>query len=455
MFGINAAPEIFQKVLEKLLLPCEGTINFIDDILIYGENEEEHQQRVKFTLGLLKENNVLLNKEKCIFKVKEIKFLGHILSPKGVKPLDNYLEIVNSFRTPTNIDEVHSFLGLINFIGKWIPNLATLTEPLRRLLKLKLAKHTKIEKHWSKDQDTAFKELKNSLAKITTLGYYDPKDRTQVYADASPVGLGTVLVQHDNNGPRVIAFGNKSLTDCERRYCQTEKEALALVWAVEHFRIYLFGKDEFELITDHKLLEVIFGPKSRPCARIERWVLRLQSFRFKVVYRPGKNNIADTLSRLCQTSTNQPFESQDYVNQIIQYSRPVAVTQQEIKKYSQKDEEVQKIKNGIENNIWVDSVKYCKAFQEEFCICDGILLRGTRIIIPNNLRQRVLEAAHEGHPGIVGMKNRLRTKVWWPKIDENAEKMVRSCRGCTLVSAAIPPHKMKRREMPIGPWIDV
>nr|CAI5858972.1 unnamed protein product [Callosobruchus analis] len=456
LFGINAAPEIFQKIVEKMLLPCEGTVNFIDDILIYGCTEKEHDSRVKSTLNLLKDNNVLLNKEKCMFKIQEIRFLGHILSPSGIKPLDSYVGVITTFRKPSTVNEVHSFLGLVNFIGKWIPNLATLTEPLRRLLRLKLGKNTDIARHWNGEQDEAFNKLKESLLTIPTLGYYDPRDKTQVIADASPVGLGAVLIQSDKNGPRIIAYGNKSLTDCEKRYCQTEKEALALVWAVEHFKIYLYGK-EFDLITDHKPLEVIFGVKSRPCARVERWVLRLQSFRYKVIYRPGKNNIADPLSRLCSTNCNEPnpFESHDYVQNIVEYSRPIAVSIKEIKECSETDNEILKIRDGFERNNWQDPIKYCQVFKEEFCMCDGILLRGTRIVIPEKLRQRVLEAAHEGHPGIVAMKGRLRTKVWWPKIDEHAEKIVKACKGCTLVSAPTAPHPMKRRQMPDGPWVDI
>lgn len=105
------------------------------------------------------------------------------------------------------------------------------------------------------------------MTKMSSLGYYDVNDRTIVVADASPVGLGGVLVQINAEGdPRIIAYGHKTLTECERRYCQTEKEALALVWAVEHFHIFLYSK-KFELITDHKPLEVIFGTKSKPCAR--------------------------------------------------------------------------------------------------------------------------------------------------------------------------------------------
>lgn len=457
MFGISAAPELFQKTLEKMLLPCEGTVNFIDDILIFGSSEREHDERLKFAQDLLHENNVLLNTEKCIFKASKVTFLGHTLSPEGIKPLDRYINVIKTFRKPETLDEVHSFLGLINYIGKWIPNLATLTEPLRKLLRLKLAKNTPISKYWAQEQIESFNKLKVVLTNLPELGYYDPADRTQVIADASPVGLGAVLIQFDSKDrPRIIAFGNKSLTDPEKRYCQTEKEALGLVWSVEHFKIYLYGKDFFELVTDHKPLEVIFGPRSRPCARIERWVLRLQSFNYRIIYRPGKTNIADPLSRLCQNKQpTSPNYSYDPVYQIVEYSRPVAVSLIEIKEASERDEEINKIKKGITTNHWEEPVKHCQVFQIEFCVVDGILLRGTRIVVPNSLRKRVLDAAHEGHPGIVAMKSRLRTKVWWPKIDEHAEKIIRSCKGCTLVSKSTAPVPMKRRELPIGPWVDV
>lgn len=456
MFGISCAPEIFQKILERILAPCDGTVNFIDDIVIYGENEIEHNKRLKNALKTLHENDVLLNESKCIYNISVIQFLGHELSPNGMKPLDKYISVIKKFRTPNTIDELQSFLGLVNYIGKWIVNLATVTEPLRELLRLKLKKNEKIGKYWQRNQNIAFHKLKDSLSTIETLGYYDPQDKTRVIADASPVGLGTVLIQYDSKGPRIIAYGNKSLSDCEKRYCQTEKEALALVWAVEHFHIYLYGKKEFELVTDHKPLEVIFGTKSKPCARIERWVLRLQSYNFKVVYRPGKTNIADPLSRLCVNEIKcTSFDEDEHIQQIVEYSRPVAISLSDIAKYSKSDLEILKVKKWLSSNEKDDSVKHFQAFQTELCFYEDILLRGNKIVIPSILRQNVLQAAHEGHPGIVAMKSRLRTKVWWPKIDSDAEKLVRSCKGCTLVAAPNPPHPIKRRQLPTEAWIDV
>ncbi|XP_063634881.1 uncharacterized protein K02A2.6-like [Cydia splendana] len=454
MFGISCAPEIFQKVLEKLLVKCDGVLNFIDDILVFGDNEEQHDMRLAMVLEVLKENDILLNEQKCIYKVRKVHFLGHELSPSGVKPLPKYMESISNFRLPATIEELQSFLGLVNYVNKWLPNLATRTEPLKELLRKKLGKKADIKPYWTSEQDRAFTELKEALSKIQSLGYYDINDKTQVIADASPVGLGAILIQTDSNGPRIIAYGNRTLTDCERKYSQTEKEALALVWSVEHFNIFLFGK-KFDLITDHKPLEILFGLKSKPCARIERWVLRLQSYDYNVTYRPGKVNIADPLSRLCKLIDAQSKGGDEHIHQIVEQARPHATSMSAIIEASVNDEEVRGVKKGVYEKEWNETVKGYKIFENELCFYGDILLRGNRIVIPQKLRKGVLDAAHEGHPGIVAMKGRLRSKVWWPRIDKDAENLVKSCKSCTLVGLPNPPTPLKRRELPLAPWVDV
>lgn len=264
---------------------------------------------------------------------------------------------------------------------------------------------TDLAKYWGTEQEEALESLKKALSNILALGYYDVKDRTIVVADASPVGLGAVLVQEDTDGPRIIAYGHKTLTECERRYCQTGKEALALVWAVKHFHVFLYGKT-FDLITDHKPLEIIFGPKSKPCARVERWILRLQSYNYKVIYQPGKTNIADPISRLCLLPKSIPTSKENYIHQIVDITRPVAVSLKEIMDFSKQDEEIQKVKDGIYNKKWKEEVKQYKFFENELCVYENILLRVTRIVIPEKLRNRVLRAAHEGHPGVVANESK-------------------------------------------------
>ncbi|KAG5887393.1 hypothetical protein JTB14_001583 [Gonioctena quinquepunctata] len=237
--------------------------------------------------------DILLNKTKCIKKVQQLCFLGHNLSHKGIDADQEKVKTILQFRPPTSKEEVRSFLGLVTYLGKFIPDLATTTEPLRQLTR----RDAKF--NWSEEHNNHFEKLKQVLTKPPTLSYFDPKKRTRLIADASPVALGAVLIQFECDTPKVVSFASKGLSDTERRYSQTEKESLALVWAVERFCFYLTGL-EFELVTDHKPLEAIFKPTSRPPARIERWVLRLQAFKFKVIYQRGYSNIADSISRLCR-----------------------------------------------------------------------------------------------------------------------------------------------------------
>lgn len=310
---------------------------------------------------------------------------------------------------------------------------------------------------WGPSQAKAFAHLTNVLTNATILGYFDVNDKTQLIADASPVGLGAVLIQINDKRPRIISYASKSLSDVEKRYAQTEKEALALVWAVERFHYYLFGRN-FELITDHKPLEVIFGPRSKPCARIERWVLRLQSYNYKVIYQPGKSNIADPLSRLLQhtneTRSCTTFDegSEHYVNWVATTAKPVALKMDEIIKESVNDEEIKAVRMGVYKQQWTELASPYKIFQNELCFAGEILLRTNRIVMPVCLRKQTIELAHEGHPGMTVMKRRIRSKVWWPKIDRDVEIFIKNCYGCTLVMALPAPEPMKRKELPSEPW---
>ncbi|XP_073820661.1 uncharacterized protein [Musca autumnalis] len=272
MFGITCAPEIFQKIMEQVLNGCDGCLNFIDDIIVYAETKDEHDRRLKKVFDRLRKFNVTLNIKKCVIGVSELEFLGHRLSPNGITPTFDKVDAIKRFREPSTSEEVRSFLGLVNYVGKFIPNLATITDPLRKLT------HKDTQFEWSSVHAKACNDLKRYMSTEKTLGYYSTKDRTQIIADASPVGLGAVLIQFNESGPRIISYAGRSLSAIEKRYAQTEKEALALVWAVERFHYYVYGK-LFELVTDHKPLETIFAPRSKPCARMERWVLRLQSYR--------------------------------------------------------------------------------------------------------------------------------------------------------------------------------
>ena len=230
---------------------------------------------------------------------------------------------------------------------------------------------------------------------------FDKHAPTKVIADASPVGLGAVLTQVQDGNQVPICYASRSLTACEQRYSQTEREALALVWACERFHPYIYGT-KFELLTDHKPLEAIYNPRSRPSARVERWTLRLQPYDFKVVYiPPGQQNVAE-----------------------------------------------------VEQAIGSGRFEQCKPYMPvagELCISGQLVLRGTRIVLPSKLRPQALALAHEGHLGIVGTKQNLRSKVYWPCMDKATEKHRKSCHGCQLVAQPNPPEPITSTALPDAP----
>lgn len=457
MFGVSSAPEAFQKIIEQICIKCKNVFIFMDDILVVGETEEVHDQALKELLDTLRSHRILLNWQKCQFKTKETKFMGHQISELGVRPGADKLLAIKDFRAPKTAEELRSFLGLTSYIGRFIPDLATKTFELREL--------TKMGKDyiWTEKHDAAFQILKNSVAAITELAYFEPGRRTRVVADASTVGLGAVLVQFEDETdqrPVIISFASKSLSETERRYSQTEKEALGLVWGVERFKDYLIGTT-FELETDHKPLTYIFSPTSTPTARLERWVLRLQAFRYRVIYRKGKENVADPLSRLPTSVTKsygKDFDEADEEAYIHAVLESAAIDLEEIKDATELDTELQAVKQALTTGDWSEvqiSAKDYAPFQRDLCLVGGFVIRGSQLLVPKVLRQRMLELGHEGHPGEQAMIRRLRDRVWWPGVDKAVKDHVKRCEGCILVSHPSVPEPMRRRQMPMEAWVDI
>ena len=165
---------------------------------------------------------------------------------------------------------------MANNSAEFIPDFATITEPLRQLT------HQGAKFRWGHDHENAYRKILHPLTNAPMMSYFDTSKETELSVDASPVGVSAILAQRDSSSstPHVIAYASRALTPTERKYSQTEKEALAIVWGIEHFHLYIYGAS-FTLYTDHKALEVIFGnPTSKPPARIQRWLLRLQQYQF-------------------------------------------------------------------------------------------------------------------------------------------------------------------------------
>ena len=251
MFGVSCAPEMYQRTMQQTLEGCKGVRNILDDIIVFASSEKEQNKRLEKLLKRLKEKGLKLNKEKRCFNMMKLEFMGHVLSKDGVAPKESKIKAVASTREPKNASEVRSFLGLVNYCGQFIPDLATISEPLRKLR----PKSTMFP--WGESEEKSFQTLKKKLCDAPVLSYFDKTCHTQVIADASPCGLAAVLVQKQNGQNHIIAYASRTLSQIERKYSQTEKAALALVWSCKRFHVYLYGAD-FDLLTDQSVTIYIF-----------------------------------------------------------------------------------------------------------------------------------------------------------------------------------------------------
>ena len=321
-FGICSAPEHFQRQMEKILRGLQGVLCHMDDVMIFGHTKEEHDSRLEIALRRIEAAGVTLNPNKCQFGKTEIKFLGHLISEKGIQPDPDKTAAIAKMPRPTCVQELRRFLGMVNHLGKFSKNLAELSQPLRELL----GKNNLWT--WDSVQDQAFDRIKEEITKPTVLALYDVKADKKSSADASSYGLGAVLLQKNNQLWQPVMYASCTMTSTECRYAQVEKEALASTWACKKFANYVLGKT-FIIETDHKPLVPLLGNKSLHSLppRILRFRLRLTCFEYEIVHVPGKSLVmADTLSRApihrSDTDTSDLQEEAEYLMEMCVNSLP-------------------------------------------------------------------------------------------------------------------------------------
>lgn len=432
-FGVSVAPEIFQKYNEKTFGDIPGVIIYCDDLLICANSEEEHDLILKKVFERAEKCNVRFNKNKFQFKLNEVKYFGHIFSKEGMRIDPERVDAILKIKSPKNKKELQVFLGMVNYLRKFLPNLANTLVPLQLLLK------KDVDWLWTEVHEETFNKIKSCISKAPILQNFNSKLPIVIQCDASKDGLGCCLMQ---NG-KPVSFASRSLTPAEQNFSQIEKELLSVVWATRKFHYYIYGQ-KCIILNDHKPLESLLKKNIHdiPSPRLQRLKLKLLKYDIEFKYLKGKLMfIADLLSRSFMVNNEQ---DDSYMYEIIHCVGLASTLQctneqkQQLISESGKDEELSKIVEFIKNG-WPENPKnipdtctYYYKFRAELTTDENLVFLNKRLIIPKSLRLYILQKLHEGHLGITKMKQLARNLYYWPKIDEHIEEFVRKCYTCQI-----------------------
>ena len=453
-FGISSASEEWQRRIHMVL---EGltVISIADDIFVPGCGETEKEARVDHDRNLitvlecLEKNHVKINATKMKFLTTSTTFMGHVITPDGLRPDPTTVHAVIQLPTPRDKQGVRRFLGAINYLSKFCPRLSSVTQPLRHLTK------DDIPFLWSAQHQKAFDESKTLATTAPCLKYYDVSAPVVLQVDTSDYGLGAALLQpsqqnsdgsFDEKSLQPVAYSSKSLTATEQRYAQIEKECLAIVEAFSKFDQWLLGKDSITVHTDHQPLQSIFQKDliSAP-KRLQKMMLFLQCYNFTVTYRKGSSLfLADILSRApCHEnpSTSKELETFQVFRAHLSELDPVSTalrdtTREQLQKATAACPDMQLLTHHIIHGWPVtkqhlpNQLQVFWHFREELSIADGLVLKSTRVIVPSSLRGIILEKIHQSHRGPEYCLHFARDAVFWPGMAKDIEHTCSSCLNC-------------------------
>lgn len=455
-YGINCASEVFHAKIRQLLEDLEGVDSFVDDIIVWGRTREEHDVRLTRLLDRAREVGIKFNNSKCEFGLEQVSYLGHTFNANGMQIDENKLKAIKEMPNPKDRSSLERFLGMVNYLSKFIHNYSDIASPLRCLLK------KEVEWCWDSTHERAVRQLKEALCRAPVLALYSCEEPVLVTVDASSTALGAALMQ----AGRVVEFASLTLTDTQTRYAQIEKELLAIVFAMERFHQYVYGRSNVLVETDHKPLESLFKkPLDAVPARLQRMMLRIQCYEFTVVYKPGKYMyVADTLSRaalpeLMHDRVSTEVEDQAcFLIKNVQFSD---IKLQHVKEMTQTDKESKMLISYIENgwpkykNDVEPMVKQHWAYRSVFEFINGVLFKDNLVFIPRDLRSDMLALVHEGHLGIDRCKRRARDVMFWNGMSRDVERLVRNCTACAEHASKPPREPMIPHAVPNIPWSKV
>jgi transposase InsO family protein len=465
-FGLTNAPATFQNFMNDLLRDYldEFCSVYLDDILIYSEDLEQHREHVKQILRTLRDNNLFCKPEKCQFEVEEVEYLGFIISPNGIGMDPGKLRAVAEWPTPRNLRDIQSFLGFANFYRRFIQGYSKVVAPLTRLT----GKDVPFD--WGQDQESAFKGLKSAFTTAPLLAHFDFKRPSIIETDASDFVCAAVLSQKgDDDRLHPVAYFSKKMTPAQCNYPIYDKELLSVVLSLEEWRQYLESAQfEITVLTDHKNLEYFMSTKMLN-RRQARWAELLSRFDFKMTFRPGiRGGKPDSLTR---RSGDLPEEGDERLTHQFQTlldpgKLTLAATFSPPDDFLTALEEayaVDPLPARIIGQI-AEGARHSREISLPDCrIHEGRLYFRDRLYVPNHdpLRLKLLHTHHDapsaGHPGRTKTFNLLATNYFWPGMRKYVERYVRHCHTCSRVKSSrhAPYGNLLPLSVPNRPWNDV
>ena len=452
-YGVKSAPKIFQATMDKILAGVEKCVCNQDDILIGGVDKKENLKITAEVLDRLHKYNVRLNLKKCIFLTKQVVYLGLRVDGDGLHPVQEKISAIKNAPVPKNVSELRSFLGMVQYYSRFLSGLATTLAPLHQLLK------KDVPWNWTSVEQRAYETCKTSLSSDALLVHYDAKRELRLACDASSYGLGAVISHvMDDEHERPIAFASRTLSASEKNYAQIEKEALSLVFGVKRFYQFLYGR-KFTLVTDHKPLQAILGPRSAvptlAAARMQRWALVLSAYDYDREYRKSEEHLnADALSRLPHQDSSLGMEGEVYRIGAVREEFPIMAA--DIAQATLKDpmlsKTYQNTLHGLPETCDDVELKPFHNRRNELSCEQGCVLWGIRVVVPVSLRSQLLSELHWEHPGVCSMKAVARSFMWWPGLDGEIEFVVKSCSVCQNVRSLPPKMHLHPWEWPTRPF---
>ena len=463
-FGISSAPEVWQQKMNELVEGLSGVEVIADDFLIcgFGANLKDatvnHDINLQQFLKRAKERGLKLNCEKVKLRLNSVPFIGHLLTDKGLAPDPNKVSAIINMPLPTNVKALQRLLGMVQYLAKFLPQLSAVTEPLRQL------EHKDANWKWLPVHDDAVRKVKDLICKAPVLRYFDLAIELTLQCDASESGLGYALLQQG----QPVAFGARGMTQTERKYAQIEKEMLAIVCGCEKFDQFIYGH-KITIETDHKpLVSISQKPIHNAPKRLQRMLLHMQRYDFNITYKKGSEMyLADTLSRAhLEHSVPLTLPQSEFCHAIelldLKEHLPISSKRlKQIQEATNTDSTLQTLQERIllgwplhKSEVPLEVRPYAKC-HDELSAQEGILFKGSRIIIPAALRREMLQKVHEGHLGVESCLRRAREVFYWPLMSAEIKDYVSNCSVCNVIQPSQAREPLIVHEIPQRPWSKV